>query len=230
MKKQKVIIALAATAAAGTNPYLDKDGHANIEKIQQLQVKVAAELKTLPVINEKGKAIKPPKPIATFAIKRNAKPVPYSKSSETKGDLKYLTKRAIVISTTKRLTERAEKRKMALLVQYDADAVGDKLAKASALAAKAIAKHQKSADKTKTSVTKIKTKERDAVNKIFEASLKKIATVLEEGGVDEKNVIMSKGGLGGLSMLVNLGGDNVISIGKSDMAKFKAAKKALTAA
>lgn len=228
MKKSKVIIASSVTAAAGSNPYLDSDNHLNIEKVMALQAKVKAVEADFPTENDKGRAIKPPKPVQTFIIARKAKPIKASAALQKKGDLKYLTRRAVKVGTVKRLTEKSAIRNLPLLTVYEPALMG-KLAASVKQAVSAILKHQKSADKTKAGVTKVKTKVRDASNKVFDGSLKKLQAILSAGGLKDKDLVMSKG-MYGMSMLVNLGGDNVISIGKSDPAKFKDARKAAATA
>lgn len=227
MKKANVIIALAATA--GVNPFLDADKHLNIGKIQALQAKVEALEADFPTENEKGRAIKPPKPVQTFMISRKAKPAKISASLQKKGDLKYLTQRAIKVGSLKRVTDRALVRNMKLLTVYEPAVLGKVLAPQVKQAAAAIVRHQAMALKTKTNVTKVRTQTRDAANKVFDASTAKLMAILTAGGIKDTMVTMSKG-MGGVAMLVNLGGGNVVSIGKSDDAKFRAAKKAAAAA
>ncbi len=226
MKKAKVIIALAASG--GSNPFLDSDNHLNVDRVKALQAKVLEVVKTFPTVNAKGKAVKPPRPEQTFVVKRKAKSTKFSSGSAKKGDLKYLTQRAIKLRAVKRLSEKGAIANMALLTVYEASLMG-KLAPQVKQAAAACAKHMKAADKTKTGVTKIKTKLRDESNKVFVASVAAIKKILAAGGIKDKDLVESKG-MGGSTLLVNLGGDKVISIGKSDMTKFKTARKNASAA
>lgn len=231
MKKAKVIIALPNTslsATAAVNPFLDADKHMNVARIQALQEKVKAMEATFPTTNAAGRAVKPPKPVQTFMISRKAKPVKVSVAMQKKGDLKYLTQRAIKVGSVKRVTERAVIRNIPLLTVYEPAFMG-KLAPQVKQAVTAITRHQAMALKTKVGVTKVKTQVRDAANTVFTASITKLQSILSAGGVKDTNIVMSKS-MYGLSMLVNLGGDNVISIGKSDPTKFRAAKKAAAAA
>ncbi len=219
------------SANTSGNPYLDSDGHINVEKIETLQKRVKEAEAEFPTTKPNGKPLKPPRPLQIFMRQRKAKIAKVNASLEKKRDLKYLTQRAIKVGSVRRLTDKNQLRNMVLLTVYDADALPNspKLAKSIKLAASAITKHQKSADKTKTGVKKVKEKVRDEANKIFAVSLKAIKKILVAGGVKDKDMTMSSG-MGGQTLLINLGGDNVVSIGKSDPTKFKAAKKAAEAA
>ncbi len=227
MKKSKVIIAMTSVSA-GANPFLDADGHVNIDRIAALQEKVKAMEENFPTTKPNGKPAKPPRPETIYVRLRKAKTTKFSSGSQKKGDLKYLTQRAVKIGTVRRITEKNQIRNLPMLTVYDSSLMG-KLAPQIKQAVSAITKHMKSAEKTKTGVKKVKDKARDEGNKVFAVSLTAIKKILLAGGVKDKDLIESKG-MYGMSMLVNLGGDNVISIGKSDASKFKAAKKAAAAA
>ena len=219
----KVIVALAAT----NNNYLNNDNHLNVAKVQELNTMVKEALKELPTTNEKGKAIKPPKPTATFVIKRKAKIVKFDSAMNKNGNLTYLARRALPVKEVKRLTERGAVRNVDILTVYDKEVLGSKLAAKVKEAVSAIQTHMKRADKTKDSVKKEKTVIRDANAKEFDRCAKVFRAFLKENGVDvEKDLVQTSGGLGGKAVLLRLDKDTVVSIGRSEMAKFKAAKKA----
>lgn len=212
---QKVIVALAATA----NPYLDEDSHLNVARIQALNVLVGNAFD-----KAQDESAKPIRAVQTFVISRKAKPAKFSSALNRKGDLKYLTQRALKIGVVKRMTERSSIRNMPLLAVYDATIIGAPLAAKVKQAVSAINTHLKRADKTKTSVTKVKTKIRDEANATFEKSVDLIRKALTAGGVKDADMVIGTS-MFGKTMMVKLGADNVISIGKSDIAKFRAAKK-----
>ena len=215
MSSNTVIVALSAT----TNPYLDSDNHLNVDRVKALNVQVQAAYEKA----AEGEA-KPPKPLQTFVISRKSKPVKFSAALNNKGDLKYLTQRALKIGTVKRITERSSIRNAPLLSVYESTVLGGLAAKVK-MAISAINTHLKRSDKTKASVGKLKGKIRDEANKVFDASVTSLKEVLVEGGMKESDMIIGTS-MFGKTMLVKLGADNVVSVGKSDMSKFKAAVKA----
>ena len=213
---QKVIVALAATA----NPFLDEDSHLNVARVQALNAQVTAAF---------GKAqddsAKPIRAVQTFVISRKAKPVKFSSALNRKGDLKYLTQRALKIGVVKRMTERSSIRNMPLLAVYDSAVIGAPLAAKVKQAMSAINTHLKRADKTKTSVGKVKAKIRDEGNAMFNESIALLSKILGAGGLKDSDKVIGTS-MFGKTMLVKLSADNVVSVGKSDIAKFRAAQKA----
>lgn len=218
----KVIVALAATK----NAFLNNDNHLNVAKIQELNGKIKEIIKGLPTTKENGKPIKPPKPTQTFVIKRKAKIVKFDSALNNSGNLTYLARRALPVKETKRLTERGAVRNIDILTVYDKEILG-KLAGPVKEAVAAIGIHMKRADKTKDSVKKEKTVIRDANAKEFDRCAKVFKAFLKANGVDvDKDLVQTSGGLGGKAVLLRLDKDTVVSIGRSEMTKFKAAKKA----
>lgn len=213
---QKVIVALAATA----NPFLDEDSHLNVVRVQALNAQV-----TVAFGKAQDASPKPIRAIQTFVISRKAKPAKFSSALNRKGDLKYLTQRALKIGVVKRMTERSSIRNMPLLAVYDASVVGAPLAAKIKQAMSAINTHLKRADKTKASVGKIKTKIRDEGNAAFDKAITAMKTILTEGGLKESDMVIGTS-MFGKNMTVKLGADLAITIGKSDIAKFRAAQKA----
>lgn len=213
---RKVIVALAATA----NFFLDADGHLNVARVQALNAQVTTAF---------GKAqdasAKPLRAVQTFVISRKSKPAKFSSALNRKGDLKYLTQRALKIGVVKRMTERSSIRNMPLLAVYDTSVVGATLAAKIRLAVSAINTHLKRADKTKVSVGKIKAKIRDEGNAAFDKAIEAMKTILVEGGLKETDMVIGSS-MFGKNMTVKLGADLAVTIGKSDIAKFKAAQKA----
>lgn len=218
----KVIVSLSAS----NNAFLNNDNHLNVAKVQELNGKIKDIIKALPTVNEKGKAIKPPKPVATYTIKRKAKIVKFDSAMNNAGNLTYLARRALPVKETKRLTERGAVRNVDILTVYDKEILG-KLYGQVKEAVSAIQTHMKRADKTKDSVKKEKSVIRDANAKEFDRCAKVFRAFLKKAGVDvDKDLVQTSGGLGGKAVLFRLDKETVISMGRSELSKFKAAQKA----
>jgi hypothetical protein len=212
----------SVAVAASTNPYLDADNHINVARIQALQIAV-----TKVAAKAQDAAPKPLRPIQTFVISRKAKPIRYSASSEGKKDLKYLSQRALKIGVVKRMTDRSSIRNKPLLTVYDKTVLGA-LADKVKLAVSAINSHLKRADRTRTAVTKAKTKIRDVAAAQFDKSVETLKSVLSDAGLKDTDMVIGTS-MFGKTMLVKLPDGSVVSVGKSDLDRFKAAKKAAVA-
>lgn len=217
----KIIVALSAVAvAAEANPYLDVDGHFNLTKIQALNEKVDKAVAKFVAANTDQK---PPKPDAVYVIPRKAKPVKYSKTLEAKKDLKYMTSRAIKVTVVKRVTEAGTIRNLPILSSYDKSVIGA-LAPEVKTAISALTKHHNKSLKTKEAVTKIRTKVREEGDAALDQAVALLKTALGDK-IGENDLIESKGMMG-RSILLKIGKDSVVTIGKSDIARFRAAVKA----
>ena len=212
----KLTIDLSSESAVAANPYIMADGMLNFDAISKLQDKVAAAIK-----NSATAA----KLLGTYVMKRRAKPVKYSAAMEKKRDHKYLVARATKLVLRKRVTPESLAR-VAVVLQVIDDA---KLAPAIKQAQTAIARHLKKIEPVLGKVTKEKGKLRDAANATFDKSITMLKTLLANAGVKETDMIESVGMMG-KSVLLRLGKDNVVSIGKADSARFAAAVKASKAA
>lgn len=206
------VILDTSMSAGGANPYLDSDNHINVDKLIALNDKI------------KDKVEEDAKPLAFYVIRRKAKPVKYSSALEKKMDLKYLSRRAIAVKRMSRMSEASTIRNLVILTVYDNDTLGSLAANVKQAIA-AINVHMRKADKTKTTVIKQRGKIRAINTKEFNASADLMKAVLLEGGVKEKDIVLGQSMMG-TTMLVKLGPSNVVSIGRSDIAKFKAAVKA----
>jgi hypothetical protein len=221
--------------SASSNQFLNDDNHLNTVAVKELEDKIQAIVKGLPVTNAKGKVIKMPIPEKTFTVNRRKRQEKFDSAKHKRGDLNYLAKRALPVKQTKRLTDRGAIRNMAMLTIYPADkmekAYGEdpflKLRKTIKLAVSAFEKHMKRADKTKESVKTQKTKIRDASNELFGKAIAAFKKVLKSTNVDMDKDLIESSGMGGKTVLLKLDKELVVSIGKSDMTKFKAAKQKL---
>lgn len=224
--------------SAVSNKYLNNDNHLNVAAVKELEDKIQAIVKDLPVTNAKGKVIKRPIPEKTFTVNRRKKIVKFDSAANNRGDLNYMGKRALPVKETKRLTDRGSIRNMALLTIYPADkmekAYGDdpfaKLRKSIKEAVSAFGTHMKRAEKTKEGVNKEKTKLRDANNAAYSKAIEAFRKVLKGAGVDVDADLVESKGMMGKTVLFRVGKEDVVSIGKADIAKFKAAKKAASEA
>lgn len=219
--------------SAVSNKFLNNDNHLNIAAVQELEGKIQAIVKALPVTNEKGKVLKRPIPEQCFTVNRRKKIEKFNSAKNNAGDLTYLTKRAIPVKASRQLTERGSIRNMALLTIYPVDKMekvyGDdpfaKLRKTIKECVSAMNTHMKRADKTKEGVTKERVKNREIANTAFTKAIKAFRKVLADAGIDmDKDLVESKGMMG-QTILLRMGKDDVVSIGKSDISKFKEAKR-----
>ena len=203
--------------------FLDVDGHFNLAHVQSLNEKVSAAIAKFAKANPTAK---PSKPEIIYCIPRKAKPVKYSKSLEAKKDLKYMTARAIKVVSVKRITEAGALRNLPILSVYDKAVVGAPLATLVKQAVSALTKHYNKALKTKASVTDIRGKNRVAADADFAASTSLLKALLEKAGVKAADMILSKGMMGGQTLLIKVGKENVVSVSKADLTRFRAALKA----
>ncbi len=209
------IITNVSTSA--TNPYLDADMHLNVGRVEALNEAIQKKV---------GKNTDA-KTTAVYRVSRKSKTAKYSAGKANKNDLKYLGQRALKVGLARRIGESSLIKNKPLLMIYDKETMGDALAAKAKMAASAINTHMKKADKTKTMVTKEKGKLRDVANKDFDASIVAFKKMLSDSGLDMDKALVESTGMMGKTVLLNLGGGMVVSIGKADMKRFKAAKAAV---
>lgn len=204
--------------AAGVNPYLSADGMLNFEAVSKLQEKVAALLKA----DSKTQELKV---TSTFVMSRRAKPAKYSASSEKKGDLKYLTQRSIKLAERKRLRPESFARISILLQIIDGPKVTAAVQASFKAVRSAIVAHTKKITKVHDNVSKKKAVVRDEQNAAAEESFGMLKELLEKAGIRDTSIVESKS-IMGKTLLVKVGPNNVVSVGKADMTRFRAAQKA----
>lgn len=202
------------SVSAALNPYLMADGMANLEKIASLGERAAKYMKS-----EDGKSFN----LGAYYMPKKAKPIKHSAPKADKGDLKYLAQRATKIIIRKRATDNPAYTLLLPILTKESGAPVALMAQVK-LAASALTQHARKSESVKVKVTKEKSKIREADNKAFMASVADFKQLLGAGGVKESDIVESRG-MFGLSVLVKFG-NNVVSIGKSDLARFRAAKKA----
>lgn len=209
---------LLVSLSAADN-FRSADGLLNFEAVFKLQAQIADLLK------KNQKAGKDIKPVGYYVVSTKAKPVQYSAALAKKDDLKYQTRRATKIAERKSIRPESLAKVKVLITQLDGADVPAALKARIKGAVAAIFQHVKRLDKVKAGIDKKKAKIRDASNSAFEKAVEALRDVLIEGGVKEQNIIESQGMMG-KSVLVKLDANTVVSIGKADIARFNAARKA----
>lgn len=203
------------TSESAANAYLMEDGLVNFSKIATLSDRIEKAMKG----QEDAKTT------AVFVAPRRAKPVQFSATKQRSGDHKYLLSRAVKVVSRKRITPEAYARVKVLLKCYDPASLTKALADGQKLAQAALKSHMGKMNKVTVKVKKEKGKIRDAEGKVFDESLDLVYEILQQGGLPVGSITETKG-MFGSQMLVKLDEGHVISIGKSDISKFRAAKKA----
>lgn len=209
--KPKVIISESAA-----NTFSMPDGLVNFDRIKALN------LKTAPLAEDTTNKVS-----GYYTIPRKAKPAKHSATKHKAVDVKYLTQRAVKVSFKKRLTTAGLVRNVALLTVVEGPGVSASIKAQIKSAVSALNSHMKKTDSVKTKVTAKKTKLRAAADKDFDAALASFKVILTDAGVPDTDLVESKGMMG-RTVLLKVHTDQVVSIGRSDMARFRAAKKALT--
>jgi hypothetical protein len=215
--KVKTII---STSAADT--FKSADGLLNFDAVFKLQAQVADLMK------KATKAGKDVKATGYYVISTKAKPVQYSAALQKKDDLKYQTRRATKVAMRKTVKPESLAKVKILIAMVEGADVPAALKTRIKSAVAAINQHINKIEKVKAVITKKKDKIRVASGKQFDAAVSKLTAVLIAGGVKEQNIIESQGMMG-KSVLVKLDADTVISIGKADITRFNAARKAAAA-
>lgn len=212
MPKEIISISLSATP----NPYLLADGMVNLPKIITLGER-AAKL----ITPDGGNA----QVLGAYYYPRKAKPIGYSAAKEKKPDVKYLSQRAVKLTFRKRLTTNANVKLLLPILAPKLPGVTPALAAQIKQAHAAIKRHVTKSESVKGKATKIRGAIREADQKVFESSVSLLKDLAAKAGLNEANIVESQSMFGKV-VLVKLGPDNVISVGKSDMTRFRAAKKA----
>lgn len=200
---------------SAANAYLSADGLLNYDAIAKVQEKVAAALKA-----DKDGALQV---VGTYVIARRAKPAKYSAALEKKRDHKYILQRALKVALRKRLKPESLAR-VAVLVQVVEGlpkALADNIKKIESAVAQHLKKIERITEKVKTEKGKI----RDAANKEFDANIDVLTDILLEAGIKEPNIVVSQGMMG-KTVLIKLPNGGVVSVGKADVPRFNAARKA----
>lgn len=218
MSKIVVTFEQESTSAA-PNAYLMPDGLANIDKITTLGARV---------IEAMDKSAEDLEVNGYYYILRKAKPVRHSAAKAEKSDLKYLTQRAVKIMFRVRPMTETGLVRYKMLMPFVRKGLSPALQAQVKVAASALNQHIRKSETVKGKVTKTKQAIRKDDQKAFQVSLKVLKKHLTEGGIKEADMIESSS-MFGVVLLVKLDAGDVVQVGRSDIAKFRAAKRAASA-
>lgn len=214
--KMKISTAKVIISESAANAFLMADGMVNFDKVKALNTKTSQyETDTAAGTKISG----------YYTMPRKAKPARHSAAKHKAVDVKYLGQRAIKVSFKKRLTEAGLVRNVALLTVVEGTGVPAALKAQIKSAVSALNSHMKKTETVKTKVTAKKSKLRIAADKVFDSALTDFRKILTTAGVKDTDMVESKGMMG-RTVLLKVGKDTVVSIGRADMARFRAAVKA----
>jgi len=172
--------------------------------------------------------------IDKYAIREQLKPADihfapkvlpkYDAAKAKAGGEAFTKKRALLIKVKKRMPPAGSRVKMVITLRLYKGIEETEFAKDIALALKAIAAHNKLAEKTIASMKGAAVKKRDALAKSFDKNLLAVETLLVSAGLKKSNLAIGQSMMG-KSMVVKLPNGGFISIGKADEEKFLKAKE-----
>lgn len=201
--------------SAAANIYLAADGFLNVGAIE----------KTAASIDKAMSKVEGVKPTGFFAISLKAKPGAYSAAKDKKRDFKYLATRMVKVAARKRAPAATSAK--VIFTQYDPKALGRELAAKQRTILSAIQRHMTKLPKEAEKIKGEKAGIREEAQKKHDVALDALTGLLSEAGFNvEANMVQSSGPFGSVTLL-KVGKNEVVSIGKSDLAKFNAAKRAL---
>lgn len=200
--------------SAAANIYLAADGFLNVGAIE----------KTAASIDKAMSKVEGAKPTGFFAISLKAKPGAYSAAKDKKRDFKYLATRMVKVAARKRAPAATSAK--VIFTQYDPKALGRELAAKQRTILSAIQRHMTKLPKEAEKIKGEKAGIREEAQKKHDVALEALTGLLSEAGFNvEANMVQSSGPFGSVTLL-KVGKNEVVSIGKSDLAKFNAAKRA----
>lgn len=209
--------------SAAANPFLGADGHIDLTAASRLAAKIETANKAVLKTAEK-----PPK--NATAIFYTSKPLAkYSASLDKKGDHKYLALRAQQVKSRTRMPAAGSSVKMSVILPAALTGVPADILKTIKQFETASNRHNTKAEKVVTKVKSEKAKIRDAAEADFQSNVEQLKALLAGAGLKEANVVTGSG-MFGTVVYVKLPKGGVVSIGKADISKFNAAKKAAAAA
>ncbi len=204
----KVLIAVSAA-----NAFLDADGLLNMAALARLQGKIETFKKKNP-----DSKVGP-----SFLIAKKAKPVKFSAVQEKKGDHKYLLARAVKVVSRTRVTPTTLAK--AVVILENVAGLPKELAAEVKTATSAITQHIRKLEKVVGKVKTEKGKIRDTENAEFDKNIESLKAILFDGGLKEAAIVEGRS-MFGKTVFVKLPNGGVISIGKSNADRMKAAVKA----
>lgn len=192
--------------------FLSKDGYINVEEF----VALARDIDKMAAKEQ----LKPAE--LYFAGKMLPK---YDAVKAKAGGELFVKKRAQVIKTKSRMPATGSRMKMQVVLRnYKGLEEFEDYYSDFQAAVKAIAVHNKLAEKTVAAIKKEATKKRDVLNKAFDKALAAFENVLADAGIPEDDVVIGTSMMG-KTMIVKLPGGHFVSIGKADAERFNKAKE-----
>lgn len=203
------------TSLSAVNPFLSADGMLNPTEVERLAKKILTWQKKNPDSKVTDVYVTA-KPLGKYiASKANSK--------DLAGNAKYWTSRHQLVKRRARPVDTTKSKAQTLVTVY-ADFDKPLVAEVKKFLS-AVTQHNRKCDTTKEKVGAQKAKVRDEVNAAFDANIASLKDVLQAGGIKDANVVESAG-MFGKTILIKLPNGGVVSIGKSDVTKFNAAKRA----
>lgn len=221
----KIVISQQAIeeSTSAANPFLSADGLVDVAAFAKLNTRIVAANKKVSEANTLKRLPKLATPIL-YTRKEIAK---YSAALTKKNDHKYSLMRGQPVKSRTRMPAADSRVKMVVLLQGAYEGI-DKTVMADVKKAVAAAtQHSRKGEKVVGKVKVEKTKIRDAANKVFDKSVELLKAQL--GGLKPTDIVESSGMMG-KTVIVRLGPDNYVAVGKADKTRFAAAVKASKAA
>lgn len=206
---------VSESAATSHEHFLNADGLLNVDRIRALQTRIEGILDKLP--NTKGNYL------GAFVFKAGTRLTKYNASSAKKNDAKYLKQRAV--PAIMRKSPNLQTSFILLDLWKNSKKLFPAVAEDYKFAVQAIKKHNTNTGKTKKAVVKVKKVERKESMKEFNAAMKVVRSTLSGAGIKPESIVEAVNMFGSKVVLWNLGGGNIVSIGKSDPKAWRAAKK-----
>lgn len=218
-----VISQQAEESTSAANPFLSADGLVDVAAFAKLNTRVVAANKKVLEANTLKRLPKLATPIL-YSRKEIAK---YSAALTKKNDHKYSLLRGQPIKSRTRMPAADSRVKMIVLLTGAYEGIDKTIMADVKKAVAAATQHSRKGEKVVGKVKVEKTKIRDAANKVFDKSVELLKAQL--GGLKATDIIESTGMMG-KTVIVRLGPDNYVAVGKADKTRFAAAVKASKAA
>lgn len=220
----KIIIANVSESAA--NPFLSTDGLVDLSAFAKLSTKIEKANMQVAASDANFMPDKPKRLKQVFPMLCTSKPLPkFTASLDKKGDHKYKLARSQQIKTRTKLPAADSRVKVSVLLPFVYEGVDRALIADVKKAHSAASQHNKKALKQTEGVKSEKAKIRDAANAAFDENIESLKGILLAGGIKEANIVVGQSMFGKV-VHVKLPNGGVVSVGKSDDTRLRAAKKA----
>lgn len=219
-------ILLSNISESAANPFLSADGLVDLTAFAKLSAKIEKANTALVASDENFMPDKPKRIKQAFPMLCTSKPLhKFTASLDKKGDHKYKLARSQQIKTRTKMPAADSRVKVAVLLSFLYEGVDRALVAEVKKAHSAAAQHNKKALKQVDAVKSEKAEIRDAANAAFDENIESLKGILLAGGIKESNIVVGQSMFGKV-VHVKLPNGGVVSVGKSDDARLRAAKKA----